>query len=137
MTVRRVVVDHVDLLVRDLAASRRFYEAALAPLGFGLVQEEATSCVFGVKGAEDFGINLVAPDDMPTTGAHVAFVAENREAVNAFYAAALQFGGKGKQAPSFHPEYHSGYYAAFVYDPGGNNIEAVYHDRSGDAANRG
>lgn len=130
MTIRRVVVDHVDFLVRDLTESRRFYEAILAPLGFEVMIEEDASCAFGVKGSEDFAIDLIAPGDTPTTGAHVAFIADNREAVDAFYKAALQIGGRSKQEPSLHPEYHSGYYAAFIYDPEGNNIEAVYHDRS-------
>ena len=130
MTVRRVVVDHVDFLVRDLAVSRRFYEAALAPLGFGVLEREETSVAFGIDGADDFGINRVASGDSPTVGAHVAFVAASRAATNAFYDAALQAGGTRKQQPALHPEYHSGYYAAFVYDPDGNNIEAVYHGRS-------
>ena len=133
MTVRRVVIDHVDLLVADLAASRRFYEAALAPLGFGIVAQSETSYGFGVEGAEDFAINLIAPGDTPTTGAHVAFVAENREAVRAFYDAAIDAGGRSKQEPALHPEYHPGYFGAFVYDPDGNNIEAVHHDRSAGA----
>ncbi len=127
MTVRRVVIDHVDLLVADLEASRRFYEAALAPLGFGVVDQSATSSGFGVEGAEDFAINLIAPGDPPTTSAHVAFVAEDRAAVDAFYAAALAAGGRDNGPPGLRPQYHPGYYAAFVLDPDGNNIEAVWH----------
>ena len=130
MTVRRVVIDHVDLLVADLAASRRFYEAALAPLGFGIVAQSETSYGFGVEGAEDFAINLIAPGDTPTTGAHVAFVAESKEAVQSLYDAAIRAGGRSKLEPALHPEYHPGYFGAFVYDPDGNNVEAVYHDRS-------
>ncbi len=124
MTVRRVVVDHVDLLVRDLAASRSFYEAALAPLGFRLLDERADGASFGVEGADDFGINENAE---PTTRAHVAFVAPNRAAVDAFYTAALVAGGREKSAPAPRPEYQLTYYAAFVWDPDGNNIEAVHH----------
>jgi catechol 2,3-dioxygenase-like lactoylglutathione lyase family enzyme len=132
ITVRRVVIDHVDILVRDLVASCRFYEAALTPLDFHLLEEGETSLVFGTEGAEDFGINLIASGDSPTTGAHIAFVAESREAVDAFYRGALYAGGTSKLKPSLHPEYHSGYYAAFVYDPEGNNIEVVFHERPGD-----
>ena len=124
MTVRRVVVDHVDLLVRDLRASRRFYEAALAPLGFGVVAEGDGSVAFGVEGSDDFGINQ---DDEPSTRAHVAFVAEDRSAVDAFYAVALAAGGREKSSPASRPEYHPDYYAAFVWDLDGNNIEAVHH----------
>ena len=126
MSVRRVVVDHVDLLVRDLAASRRFYEAALAPLGFGPIAERTDGASCGVAGADDFGINLNAE---PTTRAHVAFVAPSREAVDVFCAAALATGGRGKSAPASPPEYSPTYDAAFVWDPDGNNIEAVHHGR--------
>ncbi len=126
MTLRRVIVDHVDLLVRDLAASRRFYEAALTPLGFGLLAERGDGASFGVEGADDFGINQNAE---PTTRAHVAFVAPNREAVDAFYAAALAAGGRERSGPAVRPEYSPTYYAAFVWDPDGNNIEAVHHGR--------
>ncbi len=127
MTVRRVVVDHVGLLVRDLEASRRFYESALRPLGFALLYESDDGAAFGVEGVDDFGINRNA---VPTTAAHVAFVAESREAVDAFYAAALAASGRDKSAPALRPEYHPGYYAAYDWDPDGNNIEAVHHDRS-------
>ena len=102
MTVRRVVVDHVGLLVRDLAASRRFYEAALAPLGFRLVYEEADGVAFGLGGADDFGLNANAE---PTTRAHVAFVAGDRAAVDAFYAAALAAGAYSTAPTSHRPEY--------------------------------
>ncbi|MDP9471677.1 MAG: VOC family protein [Chloroflexota bacterium] len=124
MTERRIVVDHVGLLIADLAASRRFYTAALAPLGFALVREEEDGAAFGVEGADDFGINLNAE---PTTRAHVAFVAETRAAVDAFYTAALAVGGRDRSAPALRPEYLPTYYAAFVSDPDGNNIEAVCH----------
>ncbi len=127
MTERRVVVDHVGLLVSDLERSRRFYAAALAPLGFDLVREEEDGAAFGVEGADDFGINLNAE---PTVRAHVAFVAEHRAAVDAFYAAALATGGQDRSAPALRPEYHPSYYAAFVSDPDGNNIEAVCHKSS-------
>ncbi len=86
MTVRRVVVDHVDLLVRDLEASRRFYQAILEPLSYGIMAQSDTSVSFGVAGADDFGINH---SDTPTSQAHVAFVSPSRAAVDAFYANAL------------------------------------------------
>ncbi len=126
MVVRRVMVDHVGLLVRDLEVSRRFYEAALRPLGFSILYRSEDGTAFGFEGADDFGINR---SDAPTTGAHVAFAAESRGAVDAFYAAACATGGRDKSAPALHPEYHPGYYAAYVWDPDGNNIEAVHHDR--------
>ena len=127
MTVRRIVVGHVDLMVRDLAASRRFYVAALAPLGFGVLNEDDTSVSFGADGNDDFGINR--SDDESTTRAHVAFAAPDRAAVDAFFRAALGAGGHDKSAPSLRPAYHPTYYAAYVWDPDGNNIEAVHHGR--------
>jgi len=123
VTVRTAVVDHVLIVVSDLEPSRRFFEAALAPLGFGVVYEEEKCVDFGVKGSDDFAI---CRDGEPSTRAHVAFVAESREAVDAFFAA-MAHGGREKQAPGLRPEYHAGYYAAYVWDPDGNNVEAVHH----------
>jgi catechol 2,3-dioxygenase-like lactoylglutathione lyase family enzyme len=125
--VRAVVVDHVSLRVRDLEASRRFYEAALAPLGFGVVSAPEGGAAFGVQGADDFWILL---GDTPSTNVHVAFAARDRAAVDAFYRAALETGGRDNGAPGLRPEYHAGYYGAFVFDPDGNNVEAVHHDRA-------
>ena len=127
MAVRRVVVDHVGLVVRDLAASRQFYAATLAPLGFGVVDEEGDGVAFGVAGVDDFGLNQARPGEAPSTRVHVAFVAEDAAAVDAFHTAALAAGGRDKSAPGLRPEYHAGYYAAFVWDPDDNNIEAVFH----------
>ncbi len=131
MTVRRVVVDHAGILAKDLAASKRFYEAALAPLGFALLYEEEGGAGFGIEGADDFGINRNAE---PTTRAHVAFVSPSRDAVDAFYAAALANGGRDNSPPGLRLQYHAEYYAAYVLDPDGNNIEAVYHGERTTAA---
>ncbi len=124
MTERTVVVDHVLFVVSDLGASRRFYEAALAPLGFGVVSEEEKCVNFGLKGSDDFAI---CRDGDPTTRAHVAFVAETRGAVEAFFGAAMANGGREKRAPGLRPEYHAGYFAAYVWDPDGKTVEAVHH----------
>jgi catechol 2,3-dioxygenase-like lactoylglutathione lyase family enzyme len=120
------VIDHVLLVVRDLGASRRFYEAALSPLGFTVMYEEEDGVAFGTEGHDDFA---VYQGDDPSTRAHVAFKASGRDAVDAFYAAAMANGGRENAAPSIRQEYHAGYYAGFVFDPDGNNIEAVFHDR--------
>ena len=130
-SIRRVVIDHVDLLVSDLEASRLFYARALAPLGYQELDRGETFSAYGVEGAADFAINLIAPGDRPTSSAHVAFVAESRVAVDAFFHAAITAGAREKQGPAEHPEYHEGYYGAFVYDLDGNNIEAVFHERPG------
>ncbi len=124
MTIRRVVVDHVDLRVQGLEASRTFYVATLAPLGYTLQAESEKSVSFGVKGADDFGIHR---SEHPTVNAHVAFVSPSKEAVDTFYASALVGGGRSRVPPQLHPEYHAQNYAAYVFDPDGNNIEAVYH----------
>ena len=130
-TTRRIVIDHVDLLVSDLEASRDFYRRALAPLGFHELDRGETFSVYGVEGSADFAIDLIGPGDRPTAWAHVAFVADSRAAVDAFFHAALTAGAREKHRPAECPEYHEGYYGAFVYDLDGNNIEAVFHERRG------
>jgi catechol 2,3-dioxygenase-like lactoylglutathione lyase family enzyme len=124
MTIRRVVVDHVSLVVQDLGASRRFYRAALAPLGIVELTVESDGVAFGAEGMDDFAVDA---GRHPTTRAHVAFDAPSREAVDAFYAAALAHGGRHRGAPGVWVQYSERYYAAFVWDPDGNNIEAVFH----------
>jgi catechol 2,3-dioxygenase-like lactoylglutathione lyase family enzyme len=128
MVERRVVVDHVTLVVADLQASGRFYDAALRPLGFERLHTGGVEdgIAYGVPGIDDFAI-LPAGEAVPTTTAHVAFVAEDREAVDAFYEAALAAGGTSRAAPRIRTEYSPGYYGAYVNDPDGNNIEAVFH----------
>jgi catechol 2,3-dioxygenase-like lactoylglutathione lyase family enzyme len=120
------VLDHVALLVSDMEASRRFYLAALAPLGFRLLYENDTCAAFGTEGHDDFAICL---EQSPTTRAHIAFTSPDRAAVDAFHAAALAAGGRDNGPPALRPEYHPGYYGGFVWDPDGNNIEAVHHTR--------
>jgi catechol 2,3-dioxygenase-like lactoylglutathione lyase family enzyme len=133
MPVRRVVIDHITVGVRDLARSRDFYRAALAPLGFqelGDWSEENRDVAFGPPGLDDFIISL---DYEPGT-AHVAFAAEDREQVQAFHAAALAAGGRDNGAPGPRSEYSPGYHGAFVLDPDGHNVEAVFHDPGAGAA---
>lgn len=125
--VRRVVVDHLTLPVADFGASRRFYLSALAPLGFGIVDEAEHEATFGAQDAYDvFSIQAAAPGAPSGGGVHVAFAAGGPEAVDAFHAAALGAGGRDNGAPGLRPRYREGYYAAFVFDPDGNNVEAVH-----------
>jgi catechol 2,3-dioxygenase-like lactoylglutathione lyase family enzyme len=128
-TTRRVFLDHLTIRVRDVERSRSFYTAVLASLGAAAeVYENETddaAIIFGPPGAEDFAI---APGG-PSGPLHLAFLAANRAEVDAFHAAALAAGGIDNGAPGERPQYHAGYYAAFVFDPDGNNIEAVFHDR--------
>ena len=120
------VVDHVAVSVSDFARSRAFYEAALAPRGFRLMYEQEGMAGFGAEDRDDFGITEREP---VTSAVHVAFAAPSRDAVDAFYEAALASGGRDNGPPGLRPQYHAGYYSAFVYDPDGNNVEAVFHDR--------
>jgi catechol 2,3-dioxygenase-like lactoylglutathione lyase family enzyme len=125
---RRVVIDHVSVGVSDLARSREFYRRALTPLGFaeiGQWREDAAEVTFGLEEADDFAISTA----YVVGGSHVAFAADRREQVDAFYAAALEAGGRDNGPPGLRPEYSENYYGAFVLDPDGHNIEAVHHGR--------
>ena len=109
--------DHVHLRVADLEASRRFYAAALAVLGIDVRSGE------GWFSADEL---WVSADAEPTARVHLAFQADGPEAVARFHAAALAAGGRDNGGPG-ERAYHPGYYSAYVFDPDGNNIEAVYH----------
>jgi catechol 2,3-dioxygenase-like lactoylglutathione lyase family enzyme len=122
---RQVFVDHLTLAVRDLRRSRAFYEAALAPLEAKAL-EVGAEVAFGPPGSEDF---TLAEGDPPSGPLHLAFVAAWRREVEQFHAAALEAGGKDNGPPGLRPRYHEGYYAAYVIDPDGHNVEAVFHDR--------
>ena len=131
------VIDHVGLRVSDLSASRQMYEAALAELGFSALGEgefEGDSYVlFGRDGSDDFSLHSVGSKpgrDRVTTGAHVAFPAPDADAVTRWHGEAVQNGGLDNGAPGLRPEYSGEYFAAFVIDPDGNNVEAVFHTPS-------
>jgi catechol 2,3-dioxygenase-like lactoylglutathione lyase family enzyme len=128
------VVDHVGIRVRDLHASRRLYEAALTELGFEVLGEgefEGDGYVlFGHGADDDFALHSVGSKpgrDRVTTGAHIAFRATDADAVARWHAAAVQHGATDNGAPGMRPEYSGRYYAAFVLDLDGNNVEAVFH----------
>ena len=123
---RRRVIDHIGVGVRDFELSLEFYTRALAPLGFervAFVDADNRAAGFGVHGRDDFWIH----EGRPAGRMHVAFDAESREAVDAFHAAAVEAGGRDNGAPGLRPEYSDSYYAAYILDPNGNNIEAVFH----------
>jgi catechol 2,3-dioxygenase-like lactoylglutathione lyase family enzyme len=124
MTVRRVVVDHVLFVVNDLQASRRLYTAALAPLGYEELHVQENGVHYGPEGLDDFAIYQGSP---VTTAAHVAFDAANREAVDAFFEAAVANGATPRGEPGVWTQYSDRYYAAFVNDLQRNNVEAVWH----------
>ena len=127
------MIDHIGMSVRDIARATEFYRKALAPLGIGVVMEvsaedtESGALVgFGANWKPFFWIG----EGFHPAGdqhIHVAFTAPSREAVEAFYAAAIAAGGKDNVPPGLRPHYHENYYGAFVLDADGNNIEAVCH----------
>jgi catechol 2,3-dioxygenase-like lactoylglutathione lyase family enzyme len=114
--------DHVKLPVRDIARSHAFYERALQPFGVRVVQSPQGPGF--ALGDQDFWI---MEQEVAAGSVHIAFAAPDRETVDAFHAAAVEAGGADNGPPGLRPRYHSGYYAAFVLDPDGNNVEAVFH----------
>jgi len=116
------MIDHVVLYVSDLGRSRRFYEQALEPVGYGIVFEMEGLVAFGSEGQTRFAVRS---GKEPNTTAHVAFQAEDRATVDAFHAAAMAAGGMDEGPPGVRENYGPTYYAAFVGDPDGNNVESV------------
>lgn len=125
------MVDHTGLSVSDFARSKAFYEQALSPLGYSLIMALSAAetggtdvAGFGVPPKPDFWIASGNPNVPPI---HIAFRAESRAMVDAFYKAAIAAGGRDNGPPGLRPHYHPNYYGAFVLDPDGHNIEAVCH----------
>lgn len=125
------MIDHTGVDITDPVKSRHFYEKALEPLGYKVLMQvplEVTKGVvvlgFGVPPKPDFWIHQGTPQ---TPKVHIAFRAENRAQVDAFYQAAMAAGGQDNGAPGLRPHYHPNYYGAFVLDPDGHNIEACCH----------
>lgn len=127
------ILDHTGVTVHDMARSRPFYERALAPLGITLNMDFGRAAGFGRGPKPDFWI-AAGPNAFQTaenvaiiTPQHIAFAARSRAEVDAFHAAAIAAGGKDFGPPGPRPMYHPNYYGAFVLDPDGHNIEAVFH----------
>lgn len=123
------MIDHTGVSISDPVASRKFYEQALAPLGYQVLMEVpveytggAVVLGFGVPPKADFWINQGTPQKPRV---HIAFTAESRAVVDAYYAAAIAAGGTDNGKPGPRPHYHENYYGAFVLDPDGHNIEVV------------
>lgn len=121
--------DHLAFPVTDFHRSKAFYERALEPLGFRIVKDvNLLDDGDGYAGFGDDRPRFWIGTGKPLVGRlHVAFMAQDRAAVRAFYEAALAAGGKDNGAPGLRPHYHENYYGAFVLDPDGHNIEAVNH----------
>ena len=120
------MLDHVSVQCADVPVSAAFYEAVLAPLGGERLMDFGAVVGFGVRPGPDFWLG---PQDSGEgfRELHVAFVATTRADVDAFFTAAVGAGAAVLHEPREWPEYHPGYYAAFVRDPDGNNVEAVCH----------
>ena len=122
------MLDHIGLEVISYDASKVFYKTVLAPLGYDVVEETHGFCGFGPPGKPLFWVHeLVGDRSSEAAPIHVAFAAVGRAAVDAFYAAAIEIGARDNGAPGLREIYHPNYYGAFVFDPDGNNIEAVCH----------
>ena len=126
------MIDHTGIQISDPVKSRKFYDAALAPLGYKMLMEvpkqytEGKMVVgYGITPKADFWLHEGTPQKPHV---HIAFRAEKHKQVDEFYKAAIANGGKDNGAPGPRPHYHKDYYGAFVTDPDGHNIEAVCHD---------
>jgi catechol 2,3-dioxygenase-like lactoylglutathione lyase family enzyme len=127
-----VVIDHFGINCSDLSKSKGFYDRVLGVLGYTRQMDYEVAIGYGRDGKPDFWIA-----DGKGMGAnreiHVAFQAADTDAVKAFYDAALGLGAESLHAPRLWPEYHPGYFGAFVRDPDGNNVEAVFHGAKADS----
>ena len=121
------MIDHISIGVRDVAASKRFYDAALQPLGYECLSDSAESLGYGAK-APALWVNAaarpVAPDER--SGLHFCFSAPNRRSVDTFHSAGLKAGGRDNGRPGLRSDYGAGYYAAYLIDPDGYRIEAYF-----------
>jgi len=126
------MLDHIVLVVRDLARSAAFYESVLAPLGHthhvAYPGHEGHAALQGFGDDDEAYLMLKAGSPSPDT-VHLAFAAKSKRAVTAFYEAALAAGGRDNGPPGPRPKYFAGYYAAYVLDPDGYNVEAVFQKR--------
>ena len=114
------MLDHIGVGVSDIAKSKAFFQAALAPLGYTVLMDFGEAVGLG-QDRPDFWLGAAKT----TVPAHIAFAAPNRATVKAFYDAAIAAGGKDNGGPGLRPQYHPNYFGAFVLDRDGNNIEAV------------
>lgn len=123
------MIDHLGINCADYAASQKFYDAVLAVLGYTRQLDVGVAIGYGRDGNPTFWIADANAGDAsgPNREVHVAFSAADHEQVQAFYDTAVQLGAEALHAPRLWPEYHPGYFGAFVRDPDGNNVEAVCH----------
>lgn len=123
------MIDHVTVHVGDIEKSKAFYEAALKPLGYGMTSDHPEWKLAGFGSKKKASVWLYAGEGAKQV-AHLALTAKDANAVRAFYKAALKAGGKDNGKPGYRKNYGPGYYAAFVYDLDGHNVEAVFYDKA-------
>ncbi|KXT77797.1 Lactoylglutathione lyase or related lyase [Streptococcus sp. DD11] len=119
------MIDHFGIRVKDLGVSKAFYQKLLAPLGYKIAFDIPQAVSFAEPRTAPAGDFWLSQGESEPT--HFAFNAETREQVDAFYQEGLAAGGQDNGGPGIRPHYHQPYYAAFILDPDGNNIEAVCH----------
>ena len=122
------MIDHISLPVSDIDRAKAFYDAVLTTVGYRRMMDFGQSAGYGDEHPHFWiGVPAEGEDAVPAPGLHIAFRAKDREAVDAFHAAALAHGGRDNGVPGLRPRYHPDYYAGFVFDPDGHRIEAVCH----------
>lgn len=127
------MIDHLGISVADVSVSARFYDTVLATLGHRRLMDFGHAIGYGTD-KPDFWIShgtRQGSSDPSNRESHVAFRASSQEQVESFFETALGLGAEELHAPRLWPEYHPGYYGAFVRDPDGNNVEAVWHGTAG------
>ncbi|NKC15624.1 MAG: VOC family protein [Gammaproteobacteria bacterium] len=132
------MIDHISTYATDYAATKRFYERVLVPLGYGLQVERmldsdagCPAVRIGAFGPPGKPVLWIIESQEAATPRHVAFCAANRASVDAFHAAGIALGAEDFGEPGLRPVYHEHYYGAFLIDPDGNNVEAVCHRANG------
>jgi catechol 2,3-dioxygenase-like lactoylglutathione lyase family enzyme len=125
------MIDHFGINCADIEAAKTFYDGVLGALGYGRVMDFGEAVGYGKDGKPDFWISHYEGQPQTQREMHLAFQAADRAAVDAFYAKAMELGVPSLHEPRVWPEYHDGYYGAFVRDPDGNNVEAVVHEVAG------
>lgn len=125
------MLDHITLLVKDINQSKAFFTQALKPLGYKLVADREFTGGYGIEdkpGLRDFWIKQKEEFPTPPSFTCFAFKATSKQQVDDFYTSALEAGGTDNGGPGYRTKYYPGYYAAFVHDPNGYNIEVVFDD---------
>lgn len=124
------MIDHISVTMSDYRAAVHFYDEALNALGYAKLFTSETDKLTTVAYGKDAPMLWISAGPKGAGAVHLAFRAQSKAAVDAFYAAAMAAGARDNGPPGYRPQYYSGYYAAFVLDTDGNNIEAVFHDSS-------